>query len=564
MPNHRAPFCLSVLALSIILGAGTAHADYVLRQPLSNPGGNALVYTLAAYSQTNAPLSSGYGFGSVLLPHSSTGAIQVKNTGTGVVTLSSAGLAGDAEFSSAAGSNACAPGLSLAPGAACFGHLNFAPTGAASYAAVYTVTGNHGVSLTVPITGTGTAGAALNAFDTLGNPLTGAVSFGNVQVNQAYAGDGWAGRISNTGSAVALISGGSLQGSAAFTLKTGGVGNCAGVTSIAPGSYCNVYADFAPTSAGTHAATYTLAAGSISATLEMRGTGDPLAPTLGSLVLPAGLTTTALPFDLTPPTSNSGGPWSYASSNPAVATVSYNRVTPTGVSGTTTITATQAAHGNFQSGSVSALLTIAEPGPSIPQSCKQIKDANPSSTSGMYELDPDGAGATAPMQYYCDMSSDGGGWTRVAVQYEATPVAWAGGTNGSAYALSASKIPPHSQVAFGKDNNATFIDYVTWTYSTGDIPATLVTSPKTGKTYGLYRSSVGYYENSTPGGNFVNSCIAGSAGDWCQYLMVRQSPYTADPVWAYAANNANTAYRGTAMGSFDWGPVAYAWTLWVR
>jgi hypothetical protein len=44
-------------------------------------------------------------------------------------------------------------------------------------------------------------------------------------------------------------------------------------------------------------------------------------------------------------------------------------------------------------------------------SCLNILNGGGSVGSGVYYVDPDGAGAIAPFQAYCDMSGDGGGWT---------------------------------------------------------------------------------------------------------------------------------------------------------
>lgn len=47
------------------------------------------------------------------------------------------------------------------------------------------------------------------------------------------------------------------------------------------------------------------------------------------------------------------------------------------------------------------------------RSCNEIKTNFPNATSGTYIIDPDGAGSLASISCYCDMVTDGGGWTLV-------------------------------------------------------------------------------------------------------------------------------------------------------
>jgi hypothetical protein len=46
-----------------------------------------------------------------------------------------------------------------------------------------------------------------------------------------------------------------------------------------------------------------------------------------------------------------------------------------------------------------------------PASCKAIKLANPAATDGTYTIDPDGSGPFGSLSVWCDMTTDGGGYT---------------------------------------------------------------------------------------------------------------------------------------------------------
>ena len=83
-------------------------------------------------------------------------------------------------------------------------------------------------------------------------------------------------------------------------------------------------------------------------------------PTLGSLSFPSGVTSKSPKYTITNPTSPSLGKITYKSSNTKVANVTGNVITFL-KAGTTTITATQAAKGNYLAGTASALLTVGSP-----------------------------------------------------------------------------------------------------------------------------------------------------------------------------------------------------------
>lgn len=304
------------------------------------------------------------------------------------------------------------------------------------------------------------------------------------------------------------------------------------------------------------------------------GVAQAIAPTIGQLSLPADLTVESPQFTLTAPTSNSAGEWTYSSSDPAVATISNATVTVTG-EGTTTITATQAAGGNYTGGSASAALTVAPAPVAAAASCNALLTATPGLASGWYTFDPDGTGPAVEMSYYCDMASAGGGWTRIVRQTEAEPVTnWNGGVNGASYAITSTQIPAHTHVAFGVNEQATAVDYVPMTYTTGNIEkTTTAVSPATGRAYAIARSSAGYYPYLDPNkGGLTQPCFSASSnGSWCGALSLTHS--TNNVRWIFAPeNNMDVRYRGYALqptptGSEQWrygSSDTEAWTVWVR
>ena len=56
--------------------------------------------------------------------------------------------------------------------------------------------------------------------------------------------------------------------------------------------------------------------------------------------------------------------------------------------------------------------------------CAEILANNPDLASGTYTVDPDGDGGGAPIQVYCEMDFDGGGWTRVADNHHVWGTGW--------------------------------------------------------------------------------------------------------------------------------------------
>ena len=111
-----------------------------------------------------------------------------------------------------------------------------------------------------------------------------------------------------------------------------------------------------PTVTGTFNYTITLTGGCGIVTANGTIIVNTIAPTFGLFTV-ASQNYGASSFALTAPTSNSSGSFTYTSSNTSVATISGTILTIVGA-GTSTITASQAASGNYTTGSTTATLTV--------------------------------------------------------------------------------------------------------------------------------------------------------------------------------------------------------------
>ena len=81
------------------------------------------------------------------------------------------------------------------------------------------------------------------------------------------------------------------------------------------------------------------------------------------------------------------------------------------------------------------------------RSCKDILFYYPMSTTGVYTIDPDGLGAGSSISCYCDMDTDGGGWTLVLNYLHQ------GGTNPALRLMTAS-LPLLGSTVLGNDESA--------------------------------------------------------------------------------------------------------------
>ncbi|WP_396164659.1 T9SS type A sorting domain-containing protein [Flavobacterium sp.] len=124
----------------------------------------------------------------------------------------------------------------------------------------------------------------------------------------------------------------------------------------APPTSFNIYFFYSTAASGASSAEYLIS--------SINGQNSCLpSPTLTNFTVGSKLVGDA-DFNITPPTSNSTGTFTYTSSNTNVATiVNGNQIHVVGFTGTSTITANQAASASYSAGSTTATLTVTSPNP---------------------------------------------------------------------------------------------------------------------------------------------------------------------------------------------------------
>lgn len=190
-----------------------------------------------------------------------------------------------------------------------------------------------------------------------------------------------------------------------------------------------------------------------------------------------------------------------------------------------------------------------------PKSCLELKHQNPAAESGWHTLTVGGESGS----YYCDMASSGGGWTRVVLQYESTPVLWTGAVNGNSYSLTQKSIPVHTEVGFGKDGLATDVDFVEHQYSTSDIALKTVIGKKTGFSYQLHREINSFYDYHNPGGTIYANVI------WNNTLTLNKTGVRGFN-WSFSPQHSTAGARGYGYkGDYlEFYSELYGWSVWVR